>query len=676
MTYNDQTQKICPVCQTVIPPRAPEGLCPSCLLRDAAEGFEVDQPCSFPRPELSNYEVVEMIGRGGMGVVYKARQKGLERLVALKVIVSGCLAGEREVRRFEAEAIAAAKLRHPNIVTIHEVGQENGYHFFSMEYVEGPSLAQALQTREMKPGAAAELMRKVAVAVEYAHEQGILHRDLKPTNILIDANGEPKVTDFGLARLIGADSDLDRSGRVMGTPSYMPPEQVNQETGKISVCSDVYALGATLYEALTGRPPFRGETVMETLKQVVELPPAAPRLLNPKVPRDLEVIALKCLRKQPLQRYGSARELAEDLGRFLRREPISARPIGIVERNIGWCLRNPIPATALMGVALLMMLLAVSAFFATESVFQGNRVIATRSARLLTNYLNQVSAPVVELAGNQEFARMLVPPVKTNELRSFLRARTDELAKHPGLEGVFQNWAVLAANGDLIGRVSIDQGKEELGNVPTRTGLINRSPRQYFQGAIDKFRPGTGPQVYISEGYESVDDHLCKIGLSSAIPDPEDPTRALGVIALMLKGFSTEDPWLGLHDQKVKTAVLARWDQSASMKGEHEPPQWVLWLHPEFRKGAVSIPVRGDPGVKKGGRSWFYSDPAARIYPQYRGRWVAVFAEVPNHPTFVVVVQSRNLLGAAVVITLISLLAGSGAYWIYRRRKQRLARPV
>jgi serine/threonine protein kinase len=241
-------------------------------------------------PEFANYEVLEVIGHGGMGIVYKARQRNTERIVALKVILTGALAGETEVRRFRREAQAVAKLRHPNIVTLFEVGHENGQHFYSMEYVEGESLLEKVRRNGLGAEEAARILRKVSEAVEAAHQEGILHRDLKPANILIDKRGEPRITDFGLAQQRVMRTDLTRTGMVLGTPSYMPPEQATGKTREIGVCSDVYSLGATLYEALTGRPPFQAESAIETLRQVVEIPPAAPRLLNPKLPRDLEVI--------------------------------------------------------------------------------------------------------------------------------------------------------------------------------------------------------------------------------------------------------------------------------------------------------------------------------------------------------------------------------------------------
>ena len=247
--------------------------------------------------EFGDYELLAEIARGGMGVVYRARQRSLQRIVALKMIRAGELASEAEIQRFHVEAEAAANLDHPGIVPIYEVGQHAGQHYFSMGYVEGDSLAARVALGPLPPRWAAELVREVAQAVQYAHEQGVIHRDLKPANILLDRTGRPRVTDFGLAKRVASDSNLTLSGQVIGTPSYMPPEQAAGHADQIGPSADVYALGAVLYALLTGRPPFQAATPADTLWQVLEQDPVPLRQLNPAVPRDLETIALKCLEK-------------------------------------------------------------------------------------------------------------------------------------------------------------------------------------------------------------------------------------------------------------------------------------------------------------------------------------------------------------------------------------------
>lgn len=289
-------------------------------------------PTSPPEKTFGDYELLSEIARGGMGVVYRARQTGLNRIVALKMILAGRLANAEDVQRFRTEAEAAARLSHPNIVNIYDIGEINGQHFFSMELIEGASLSQRLTQGPMAGRAAARCVLKIARAVQYAHAQGILHRDLKPSNILMDASDEPHITDFGLAKRLGGDSGQTRTGAVLGTPSYMAPEQAQGRIRDLGPPCDVYGLGALLYELLTGRPPFRAETPLDTLMQVIHNAPAPPRLLNPNVDPDLETICLKCLEKDRAHRYQTAAALADDLQRHLDGEPISARSSNVLDR--------------------------------------------------------------------------------------------------------------------------------------------------------------------------------------------------------------------------------------------------------------------------------------------------------------------------------------------------------
>lgn len=295
---------------------------------------------------FGDYELLAEIARGGMGVVYKARQTSLNRIVAVKMILAGQLASQSDIRRFHAEAEAAANLQHPNIVVIHEVGEHEDRHYFSMDYVEGQNLASLVREGPLPAVKAAELVKTIADAIQYAHHRGILHRDLKPQNVLIDEQGRPRVTDFGLAKRTGVDSGLTQTGAVMGSPSYMPPEQATGRADQVGPHSDVYSLGAILYELLTGKAPFVGESTLVTLRKVVEEEPVQPSSCNPLVPPDLETICLKCLEKKPERRYHTARALAEEFERFLNHEPILARPPSEWRKVSSWVIRHPWLITA------------------------------------------------------------------------------------------------------------------------------------------------------------------------------------------------------------------------------------------------------------------------------------------------------------------------------------------
>jgi WD40 repeat protein len=325
-------------------------------------------PSSPVRPRtVAGYEILGELGRGGMGVVYKARQLSLRRVVALKMILAGDDAGDSDLARFKAEAEAIARLQHPHIVQVYEVGAHDGRPFFSLEFCPGGSLANKLKGAPQPPREAAELIEKLARALFVVHQAGMVHRDLKPANVLLTADGAPKITDFGLAKQLDQGAARTESGAVMGTPSYMAPEQAQGDAKRVGPAADVYALGAILYELLTGRPPFRAATVVDTVLQVLTEEPIPPRRLQSKTPADLETICLMCLRKDPGRRYATAEALADDLRRFLSDEPIHARRAGVLERGLRWRRKHPVLVTAAaLGLLLLIALIAAPVVVALE----------------------------------------------------------------------------------------------------------------------------------------------------------------------------------------------------------------------------------------------------------------------------------------------------------------------
>src|SRR5438552_99137 len=381
--------KVCAKCGAKIFSDAPQEFCSACLLETGLGLLANDdedvaaplphkrraaRPAKMPRlqrrstagrlGDFGDYELLDEVGRGGQGVVFRARQKSLNRIVALKVISLGQWASKAHLKRFRLEAEAAARLEHPSIVPIHEVGERDGSCYFSMKLVEGGQLDEVVRRTPMSIWQAAELIAKVARTVHYAHEHGILHRDIKPGNILLDQKGEPHLTDFGLARLVETESTVTRTMEVLGTPSYMAPEQAVGNNAAVSGLTDVYGLGAVFYQLLTGHPPFAGGTTYETIKLLLDTEPRQPRLWNSKVDRDLSTICLKCLEKDPKRRYSSAFALAEDLERWLKHEPILARRAGILSRSKKWIRRNP---TSTLLAASLVALAAAAGWIVSKS---------------------------------------------------------------------------------------------------------------------------------------------------------------------------------------------------------------------------------------------------------------------------------------------------------------------
>jgi WD40 repeat protein/predicted Ser/Thr protein kinase len=434
----------CPRCQSSLAEGTLEGQCPRCL---AALAFGLTGATETPGDatlgglgelgQAGEYILVRELGRGGMGVVYEARQPRLQRRVAVKMLLAGGWAEPAAKARFLTEASAAARLRHPGIVAVHEVGEWAGQPFIAMELVEGPSLADLARARSLAPRTAARYLRRVAEAITHAHSAGILHRDLKPANVLIDSRDEPRVTDFGLAKDLDSTRQLTRSGELMGSPNYLAPEQLAGVPA--APAGDIYAMGALLYQLVTARPPFVAPTVAATLELVRTAEPVAPRLLNPEVPRDLETICLKCLLKEPERRYASAAELAADLARFEAGEPILARPVPAVERVVLWCRRKP--TLAAVSVALIVALILGIAGI----VWQWRRAESSREEMRRNLYAADLAAASGAVRdGNLGQARRLLGRYRSQpgsqDLREFtwrmLSDRGDELTTlgtHPGV---------------------------------------------------------------------------------------------------------------------------------------------------------------------------------------------------------------------------------------------------
>jgi serine/threonine protein kinase/cytochrome c-type biogenesis protein CcmH/NrfG len=450
------TARFCRKCGAAIPPDSPQQSCGACLLEtalgpaDPERETNVNLASSSVLMDFGDYELLEQIGRGGQGVVFRARQKSLNRTVALKVINLGQWASKAHLRRFRLEAEAAARLEHPGIVPIHEVGERDGQCYFSMKFIEGGQLDEVVKQTPMSIRQAVELITKVARTVHYAHEHGILHRDIKPGNILLDAKGEPHLTDFGLARLVESESTVTRTLEVLGTPSYMAPEQAVGNNAQVTGATDVYGLGAVLYQLLTGQPPFAGGTTYETIKLLLDTEPRQPRVINPKIDRDLSTICLKCLEKDPKRRYFSALGLAEDLGRWLKHEPIVARHTGVFTRGGKWVRRNPsisIMAAMLLALAAPLAVIIWKSEFVRQPVTTGIAVLPFENLspdpdnayfasgiqeEILTRLATIADLKVISLASTQQYQS------KPRNLR--------EIAKQLGVANILEGSVQKAAD--------------------------------------------------------------------------------------------------------------------------------------------------------------------------------------------------------------------------------------
>jgi serine/threonine protein kinase/WD40 repeat protein len=420
-----QKSRKCAICGVEVPSRAPEGICIACLLDNAnEETFPAVVPDGSPSSlrYFGDYEILDEVGHGGMGIVYRARQFGTQRIVALKLLRGGVVAHHDAVQRFHIEARAAATLVHPRIVPVYECGIHESQYFLSMPFLPGGTLAMRITNNGIPPLEAARILLPIAEAVGFAHQRGVLHRDLKPGNILFDETDQPSVADFGLARIAQEETALTLSGAVLGTAAYMAPEQT---AGNTTVASDIYSLGAILYELLTGRPPFQKANLAATLRAIIDEQPRRPRELNPSVSLDLETICLKCLEKEPNRRYQSALALAEDLQRFIGHEPISARPISRVTKVIRWSQRNPVLASSLFLSLLMLLLLLVGSPIAAWRINEARKAeTAQRKHAEAASYTSDMNVAHQawgdgDVRRARELLRTHIPKAGEPDLRGF-----------------------------------------------------------------------------------------------------------------------------------------------------------------------------------------------------------------------------------------------------------------
>jgi serine/threonine-protein kinase len=508
-----------------------------------------------PRPALPGYEIIEEIGRGGMGVVYKARHVRLNRLVALKMILAGAHASDDQIARFHIEARAVAQIQHPGIVQIYEDGDHEGLPYFSLEFVPGGSLSQAIGGKPQPPRSAATTVMALCRAMAEAHSRGIIHRDLKPANVLLTIDGQPKITDFGLARQMDEDSRQTRSGAIMGTPSYMAPEQAWGQTHEIGPLSDQYALGAILYDMLVGRPPFQGATTLETLELARTQEPVPPTRLQPNVPIDLETICLKALQKDPAKRYPDAAAMAEDLRRFLDGEPIVARPVGSLERLWRWCKRNPRVAILAAAVLLLMIFTAVgsAAFAASMKALNGKlealngklarSVEEETKARQIAQSKEQAAIAAMRAeAEAREKAKALVQGALAQNRNALEAHRTlsvllnQRLLSIPGTQGLREELIRTSLTGleatiallEQLGTVARDKegfalATRTLAGINQRAGQIAMEYGKYDETAR----------------YFRRMDELAR-ELAASDPDALEPVKVLAIVKATLAGFQMD----------------------------------------------------------------------------------------------------------------------------------------
>jgi serine/threonine-protein kinase len=651
-----------------------EGLCPGCLL-DTALG----PPPSFPEGRFGDYQLLEEIAHGGTGVIYRARQDSLDRVVALKMLMGGELASAAEMRRVRDEAKTAASLKHPNIVPIYEVGMHEEIAYFTMPLMEGGSLAEQLPRFQGRFQEAARLLETIARAVHHGHQRGILHRDLKPANVLLDAAGVPYVADFGLARALDPEAEGKQTGLVEGTLSYMALEQAQPGGAPLTVAADVYSLGVILYELLTGQLPFEAESFDRLLALLREGKPLAPRAIHPRIPRDMEAICLQCLEKEPARRYGSAAELADDLRRFLEGRPVIARPAGLLERAWMWHLRHPLGAGLLATLLWALLVAAGGAVRITRELkeelsneaLRANVYAAPLVAAAVLRELEQYGKSVSAVAAQPGLASALQAHDEV-ALESFCKKNLtyyDQARGSPSDSSAgspFDRCFILDANG-------FTRALWPIPKPPDRNFLhVEYAWRDYFKGALHQARKET-PAAYISRALVSESNDRFTFALSVPVYGADGTLH--GVVVATVASDSTLGS-LRLNKSGASnrtTTLVALMDRSRQEKNKPLATDlYAVMVHDDLKRGtphfleknlarqleqALSRPI--PVGSEQPQRSSF----EGRVLKGYRDPvsgepGLAAFAPVGD-TGFVVIVQTQE----QAVLAVNARLATSIAWW-------------
>jgi serine/threonine-protein kinase len=614
--------------------------------------------------DFGEYEKIEYIGHGGMGVVYRAYHKNLKCFVALKMSLPRHLSTAGDVARFRAEAQSMARLRHPNIIRVHEIEEYEGRPFFRMEFIEGTSLDRQSGRYGQDPKAAAELVVALARAVHHAHQRGVLHRDLKPANVLLDNDDMPYITDFGLARQLGQDVEFAATGLkapntgetldtgsglfqgIVGTAGFMSPEHANPESEE-TILSDVYGLGAILYAMLTGYPPNCGSTLQEAVKSMrdPEQHPVAPRTLNKNVDQDLEAVCLKCLEKNPESRYESALELAEDLERWRQGLQTRARSWNPMTRFTWWCRCHS-------AVAALLAVVAVAAVLAGLLWMESNnkrkleqrkkdqQIVYQQALLKSTGHVARLVASVVrdrldELARTveQEACRPQLAALLAKGDASGLRAFIKQVAeRYRGLATAspFETWAIFAPDGTMLAH------SPDSDVVGTKFDF-----RDYFRGALEEGLAAGEPMAYVSHAYKSSTQGIFKFGITCVIRDSTGETRTVGLLLASV----TTDKTMGLPqtiDSRYVPVLVAPRETRLESEDPSPVKEYIILFHPAYKHGAdaVAFPARLARQFNEDALHDNYRDPVGDQTPAYAGHWLAGLASIPN-TRFFIVVQAR-----------------------------------